>query len=215
MHRFCGIGKQIIQVLPQGVQNRVYRYSGGGTSQGGFFRPSADSPSAPALRGSSNDVCSLDCPLIRPSVRTGAPSPWKGEGWAGGPVCRPYGVYRSRPSFFVGAGHWPARRCTRRAESWSRPVSLALAGQFTFSRPTGCRDLHGRPHGAPTEGGRKFPKRADDSRPTKWVATCPLIRLAFARHLPPKGKALGRPQGSPLRRIQHQYRWFGKARRRI
>ena len=128
---------------------------------------------------------------------------------------RPYGVYRSRPSFFVGAGHWPARRCTRRAESWSRPVSLALAGQFTFSRPTGFRDLHGRPHGAPTEGGRKFPKRADDSRPTKWVATCPLIRLAFARHLPPKGKALGRPQGSPLRRIQHQYRWFGKARRRI
>ena len=138
--------------------------------------------------------------LIRPSVRTGAPSPWKGEGWAGGPVCRPYGVYRSCPSFFVGAGHWPARRCTRRAESWFRPVSLALAGQFTFSRPTGCRDLHGRPHG---------------SAPTKWVATCPLIRLAFARHLPPKGKAFGRPQGSPLRRIQHQYRWFGKARRRI
>ena len=32
---------------------------------------------------------------------------------------------------------------------------------------------------------------------------------------PPKGKAFGRPQGSPLRRIQHQYRWFGKARRRI
>ena len=130
--------------------------------------------------------------LIHPSVRTGAPSPWKGEGWAGGPVCRPYGVYRSRPSFFVGAGHWPARRCTRRAESWFRPVSLALAGQFTFSRPTGCRDLHGRPHGAPTEGGRKFPKRAADSRPTKWVATCPLIRLAFARHLPPKVKAFGR-----------------------
>ena len=30
--------------------------------------------------------------LIHPSVRTGAPSPWKGEGWAGGPVCRPYGA---------------------------------------------------------------------------------------------------------------------------
>ena len=37
--------------------------------------------------------------LIRPSVRTGAPSPWKGEGWAGSPVCSPYGVYRSHPSF--------------------------------------------------------------------------------------------------------------------
>ena len=150
--------------------------------------------------------------LIRPSVRTGAPSPWKGEGWAGGPVCRPYGVYRSRPSFFVGAGHWPARRCTRRAESWFRPVSLALAGQSTFSRPTGCRDLHGRPHGAPTEGGRKFPKRAADSRPTKWVATCPLIRLAFARHPPPKGKAFGRPQGSPLRRIRKQQHFSRRGR---
>ena len=117
------------------------------------------------------------CPFIRPSVRTGVPSIYLREGWAGGPVCRPYGVYRSCPSFFVGAGHWPARRCTRRAESWFRPVSLALAGQFTFSRPTGCRDLHGRPHG---------------TAPTKWVATCPLIRLAFARHLPPKVKAFGR-----------------------
>ena len=68
--------------------------SGGGTPQGGFSRPSADSsPSAPALRGSSNDVCSLDCPLIRPSVRTGAPSP-PGEGLkrAGGetPFKTPY-----------------------------------------------------------------------------------------------------------------------------
>ena len=186
----------------RGGRNRVYRYSRAGAHP----------------RVVSLGLCPIH--LLQghphpPQWRTGAPSPWKGEGWAGGPVCRPYGVYRSRPSFFVGAGHWPARRCTRRAESWFRPVSLAFAGQFTFSRPTGCRDLHGRPHGAPTEGGRKFPKRAADSRPTKWGATCPLIRLAFARHLPPKGKAFGRPQGSPLRRIQHQYRWFGKARRRI
>ena len=91
--------------------------------------------------------------LIHPSVRTGAPSPWKGEGWAGGPVCRPYGVYRSRPSLF------------RRGRTLAGP-------QMYAARPgvralTGCRDPHGR------------------------------------------------PQGLPLRRIQHQYRWFGKARRRI
>ena len=195
-----GIVKQIVPILPQGPRTE-------------FIDTAAWAHSRVASLGLRPPLYRVT--LIRPSVRTGAPSPWKGEGWAGGPVCRPYGVYRSRPSFFVGAGHWPARRCTRRAESWFRPVSLALAGQFTFSRPTGCRDLHGRPHGAPTEGGRKFPKRAADSRPTKWVATCPLIRLAFARHLPPKGKAFGRPQGSPLRRIQHQYCWFGKARRRI
>ena len=187
-----------------GAQDRIHRYSGGDTPQGGFSRPSADLPSAPALRVHPHP----------PQCAHWGTFPLEG-GRLGGRPCRPYGVYRSRPSFFVGAGHWPARRCTRRAESWFRPVSLALAGQFTFSRPTGCRDLHGRPHGAPTEGGRKFPKRAADSRPTKWVATCPLIRLAFARHLPPKGKAFGRPQGSPLWRIQHQYRWFGKARRRI
>ena len=191
LSRFCRRGsEQSLQIQP-----------GGGTPQGGFSRPLSDSPSTGSP--SSAPVCAL-----------GHLPP--GRGKAGRAAdSRPYGVYRSRPSFFVGAGHWPARRCTRRAESWFRPVSLALAGQFTFSRPTGCRDLHGRPHGAPTEGGRKFPKRAADSRPTKWVATCPLIRLAFARHLPPKGKAFGRPQGSPLRRIQHQYRWFGKARRRI
>ena len=30
---------------------------------------------SPALQSSSNDTCSSDCPLIRPSVRTGAPFP--------------------------------------------------------------------------------------------------------------------------------------------
>ena len=183
----------------RGPEQSLQIQPGGGTLQGGFSRPLSNSPSTGSP--SSAPVCAL-----------GHLPPWKGEGWAGGPVCRPYGVYRSRPSFFVGAGHWPARRCTRRAESWFRPVSLALAGQFTFSRPTGCRDLHGRPHSAPTEGGRKFPKRAADSRPTKWVATCPLIRLAFARHLPPKGKAFERPQGSPLRRIRKQQHFSRRGR---
>ena len=179
MPRFCGIGKRIYPGFAAGGSEQSLQIQpGGGTPQGGFSRPLSDSPSTGSP--SSAPVCAL-----------GHLPP--GRGKAGRAAdSRPYGVYRSRPSFFVGAGHWPARRCTRRAESWFRPVSLALAGQSTFSRPTGCRDLHGRPHGAPTEGGRKFPKRAADSRPTKWGATCPLIRLAFARHLPP-------PQGEDFR----------------
>ena len=224
MPRFCGIGKRIYPGFAAGGRNRIYRYSRAGA------HPRVASL---GLRPIYLQPPPYGFTLIRPSVRTGAPSTWKGEGWAGGPVCRPYGVYRSRPSFFVGAGHWPARRCTRRAESWFRPVSLALAGQSTFSRPTGCRDLHGRPHGAPTEGGRKFPKRAADSRPTKWVATCPLIRLAFARHLPPprgrlSGDRKGRPYGGygsssiflvgagprPARQDSYRERWLGKPRRR-
>ena len=41
----------------------------------------------------------------------------------GGPVCRPYGVPGSR-SFFVGAGHWPARR---RATAIPEPTLIRLA----------------------------------------------------------------------------------------
>ena len=40
--------------------------------------------------------------LIRPSVRTGAPSPWKGEGWAGSPVCRPTAYTEAIPPFRRG-----------------------------------------------------------------------------------------------------------------
>ena len=183
--RLRGIGKQIIPVLPQGVGTEFTDTAGRGHTPGWLL--------SAFVRFTFYRVT-----LIRPSVRTGAPSLWKGEGWSGGPVCRPYGVYRSRPSFFVGAGHWPARRCTRRAESWFRPVSLALAGQFTFSRPTGCRDLHGRPHGAPTEGGRKFPKRAADSRPYKVGGNLsphpPRIRSAPS---PPRGRLSGDRKGRP------------------
>ena len=175
MPRFCGIGKRIYPGFAAGGRNRVYRYS---------------------RAGAHPRVASLGlCPI---HLLQGHPHPPQCAHWGtfpleGGRLGGRSGVPPLRriqkPSLlFVGAGHWPARRCTRRAESWFRPVSLALAGQSTFSRPTGCRDLHGRLHGAPTEGGRKFPKRAADSRPTKWGATCPLIRLAFARHLPPQGE---------------------------
>ena len=48
---------------------------------------------APALQVSSNDGCSLDYPLIRPSVRTGAPSP-QGEGFGETP---PHPPRRAEP----------------------------------------------------------------------------------------------------------------------
>ena len=109
-----------------GAQDRIHRYSGGDTPQGGFSRPSADLPSAPALR-------------VHPHP----------------PQC----------------AHW---------------------GTFHL------------------EGGRLGGRLI--AAPTKWVETCPLIRLAFARHLPPKGKAFGRPQGSPLRQIRKQQHFSRRGR---
>ena len=46
------------------------------------------------------------------------------EIWRAGEDTRPYGGYRSRPPPFVGAGHWPARRCTRRVQE-AAPYSPA------------------------------------------------------------------------------------------
>ena len=52
-------------------------------------------------------------------------------------------------------------------------------------------------------------------RPYNAPETCPLIRRDLRScHLPPKGKAYGRPQGSPLQRKPDHERWFGKPRRR-
>ena len=44
----------------------------------------------------------------------------------GGPVCRPYDGSGCGHFFFVGAGHWPARRCTRRVQE-AVPYSPAPA----------------------------------------------------------------------------------------
>ena len=52
-------------------------------------------------------------------------------------------------------------------------------------------------------------------RPYNALETCPLIRHDLRScHLPPKGKAYGPPQGSPLQRKPDHERWFGKPRRR-
>ena len=124
-----------------GAQDRIHRYSGGDTPQGGFSRPSADLPSAPALR-------------VHPHP----------------PQC----------------AHW---------------------GTFPLE---GGR-LGGRPGVPPLRRPLNHSGRVDLG-PVQRVETCPLIRLAFARHLPPKGKAFGRPQGSPLRRIRKQQHFSRRGR---
>ena len=90
---------------------------------------------------------------------SGRPRPtWDGISGTGGSGTRPYGESGSGPFFFVGAGHWPARR---RASAIPEPN---------------------------------------------------LIRLAYARHLPLKGKAVGRGVDPPLQRITERMRSFRRGR---
>ena len=90
---------------------------------------------------------------------SGRPRPtWDGISGTGGADSRPCGEFGSGPFFFVGAGHWPARR---RASAIPEPN---------------------------------------------------LIRLAYARHLPLKGKAVGRVVDPPLQRITERMRSFRRGR---
>ena len=75
------------------------------------------------------------------------------------------------------------------------------------------------------EGGDLIVKHTYLFRPGRWRAatwgrpynaleTCPLIRHDLRScHLPPKGKAYGPPQESPLRGKPDRERWLSKARR--
>ena len=87
---------------------------------------------------------------------------------------------------------------------------LSAFVRFTFYRVTLIRPSVRTGAPSPLEGGRLGGRLI--AAPTKWVETCPLIRLAFARHLPPKGKAFGRPQGSPLRQIRKQQHFSRRGR---
>ena len=106
----------------------------------------------------------LGGPVCRPygmvwGGASGRPRPtWDGISGTGGSGSRPYGESGSGPFFFVGAGHWPARR---RASAIPEPN---------------------------------------------------LIRLAYARHLPLKGKAVGRVVAPPLQRITERMRSFRRGR---
>ena len=63
---------------------------------------------------------------------------------SGGPVCRPYGESGSGPFFFVGAGHWPARR---RASAIPEPTLIRLAfGQPPSPQGEGLRAADSRPY---------------------------------------------------------------------
>ena len=144
-----------------GAQDRIHRYSGGDTPQGGFSRPSADLPSAPALR-------------VHPHP----------------PQCAHWGTFPLEGGRLGGRSGVPPLR---------RPLN---------------------------HSGRA------DLGPVQRVETCPLIRLAFARHLPPRGRLSGdrkgRPYGGygsssiflvgagprPARQDSYRERWLGKPRRR-
>ena len=90
---------------------------------------------------------------------SGRPRPtWDGILGTGRSGTRPCGEFGNGPFFFVGAGHWPARR---RASAIPEPN---------------------------------------------------LIRLAYARHLPLKGKAVGRVVDPPLQRITERMRSFCRGR---
>ena len=83
------------------------------------------------------------CPFIRPSVRTGVPSIYLREGWAGGPVCRPYGMaYRARPEgrFLHGMETCPLIRLAF--------GHFLLTGGIGLLQGKAC----GRPHGAAPTG---------------------------------------------------------------
>ena len=132
MPRFCGIGKRIYPGFAAGGPEQSLQIQpGGGTPQGGFSRPSADSPSAPALRYSSDDACPLDCPLIRLAFGRaslpplafghfpltggiGLPPKGKAYGRVRTPAPTKYG---NRPGLSVGAGPRPARQDSYR-ERW-------------------------------------------------------------------------------------------------
>ena len=134
----------------------------------------------------------------------------------------------------------PLSGCPERSQ-WPRPPSLGLSGQFTFSPspatgPERFQFCVGEPLGAPAGAVhiKKSPSSGPSGPPTPFVPPghFPLIGGIV---LPPwRGKAcgrliaaptkgtetrfrihLGRPQGSPLRRIQHRECWFGKVRRKI
>ena len=86
---------------------------------------------------------------------------------------RPYGGHRSLPFFFVGAGHWPARRGLARREGHTPGWLLSAFGRFTFSpSPTDFKDTFrvwvGEPLGAPAGAAKFLSENKTAPGPTRW-----------------------------------------------
>ena len=120
-------------------------------------------------------------PARNRAARCTAPTGWNIFLTAGDREDRPYVFSRAYFETLGGRVTDPPLRRIQKPSVFNVGAGTLAGPQMYAARPGGralqCRDLHGRPHGA---------------APTKWVATCPLIRLAFARHLPPKWKTFGR-----------------------
>ena len=133
---------------------------------------------------------------------SGRPRPtWDGISGTGGSGTRPYGESGNGPFFFVGAGHWPARR---RASAIPEPNLIRLA--YARHLLPGREKAFGRLIAAPT---------AD----TEAVSSSRRGRSQTG----PRAATWGRPYGSQKffrdspwasRRQRTWYRLLGKPRRR-
>ena len=95
------------------------------------------------LAGPPKGYCHSGAHPHPPRIRS-APSPWKGEGFRAA-NSRPYGESGSDSFFFVGAGHWPARR---RATAIPEPTLIRLA--YARHLLPGREKVFGRLIDAPT-----------------------------------------------------------------
>ena len=128
MPRFCGIGKRIYPGFAAGGPEQSLQIQpGGGTPQGGFSRPLSDSPSTGSP--SSAPVCAL-----------GHLPPGRGKAGRAARCAAPTACTEAVPPFFVGAGHWPARRCTRRVQE-AAPYSPAPAATCS-AKPGAAVESH-------------------------------------------------------------------------
>ena len=109
--------------------------------------------------------------------------PGRGKAGRAARCAAPTACTEAVPPFFVGAGHWPAHRCTRRVQE-----SAPLQGAET---PTG--DRKGRPYGVSstsTVGSVKPGAEFESHRMQFWGSQAPSARLGKKRSGAPSRRAL-------------------------
>ena len=127
-------------------------------------------------------------PLIRPSVRTGAPSP-KGEGFGSAQIgrnlvlCGTFGYIYWESGWSAPVGGRAAQCAAPTAKTWQARAARREAAPYKRcgSSPRPCGGVWAK------NGGRTV------CAPTRESAgTCPLIRLAYGQPSSPQGEGLGK-----------------------